>query len=146
MLPAIETRRGTDAAAPEEQERLGALRQLVAQGSQRAQERLAAIDRLAHAAGEFARPQYDFLFDETRHLLAIGYNVGERRRDDSFYDLLASEARLASFVAIAQGQLPQEHLVRPGPTAHRQRRRADAPFLERLDVRVPDAAPGHAHL
>ncbi len=44
----------------------------------------------------------------SRHLLAIGYNVGERRRDASYYDLLASEARLASFVAIAQGELPQE--------------------------------------
>ena len=51
---------------------------------------------------------YDFLFDEKRHLLAIGYNVGEHRRDASYYDLLASEARFASFVAIAQGQLPQE--------------------------------------
>ena len=44
-----------------------------------------------------------------RHLLAIGYNVGEHRLDPSFYDLLASEARLGSFVAIAQGKLPQEH-------------------------------------
>ena len=52
--------------------------------------------------------EYDFLFDKARHLLAIGYNVGERRRDSSYYDLLASEARLCSFVAIAQGQLPQE--------------------------------------
>ena len=52
--------------------------------------------------------EYDFLFDEARHLLAIGYNVGERRRDASYYDLLASEARLCTFVAIAQGQLPQE--------------------------------------
>jgi cyclic beta-1,2-glucan synthetase len=52
--------------------------------------------------------EYDFLYDEPRRLLAIGYNVGERRRDASYYDLLASEARLASFVAIAQGQLPQE--------------------------------------
>ncbi len=34
--------------------------------------------------------------------------MDERRLDASFYDLLASEARLASFVAIAQGQLPQE--------------------------------------
>ena len=51
---------------------------------------------------------FEFLYDRTRHLLAIGYNVDERRRDTSFYDLLASEARLASFVAIAQGQLPQE--------------------------------------
>jgi cyclic beta-1,2-glucan synthetase len=45
----------------------------------------------------------------SRRLLAIGYNVSERRRDASFYDLLASEARLGSFVAIAQGQLEQEH-------------------------------------
>ena len=52
--------------------------------------------------------EYDFLFDKGCHLLAIGYNVGERRRDSSYYDLLASEARLCSFVAIAQGQLPQE--------------------------------------
>ena len=52
--------------------------------------------------------QYDFLFDKASHLLAIGYNVDSRRRDTSYYDLLASEARLCSFVAIAQGQLPQE--------------------------------------
>ena len=52
--------------------------------------------------------EYDFLFDEARNLLAIGYNVGERRRDPSYYDLLASEARFCSFIAIAQGQLPQE--------------------------------------
>ncbi len=55
-----------------------------------------------------ARLDYDFLFDESRDLLAIGYNVSERRRDPSYYDLLASEARLSSFVAIAQGQLPQQ--------------------------------------
>ncbi len=52
--------------------------------------------------------EYDFLFDKTRHLMAIGYNVGERRLDSSYYDLLASEARLPTFVAIAQGELPQE--------------------------------------
>ena len=37
--------------------------------------------------------EYDFLFDPARQLLAIGYNVGEGRRDASYYDLLASEAR-----------------------------------------------------
>ena len=41
-------------------------------------------------------------------LLSIGYNADEHRRDNSFYDLLASEARLATFIAIAQGKLPQE--------------------------------------
>jgi len=69
---------------------------------------MAAIDRLAQQTGELADMEYGFLFDKARHLLAIGYNVAERRLDPSYYDLLASEARLGSFVAIAQGQLPQE--------------------------------------
>ncbi len=37
-----------------------------------------------------------------------------KNRDNSFYDLLASEARLASFVAIAKGEVPQEHWFRLG--------------------------------
>ncbi|GAA4027361.1 GH36-type glycosyl hydrolase domain-containing protein [Actimicrobium antarcticum] len=77
-------------------------------GSRLALDRIADIHRLAMQANEFARMEYDFLFDHTTKLLSIGYNVSERRRDVSFYDLLASEARLATFVAIAQGQLPQE--------------------------------------
>ena len=107
LLPAIEQRLGSD-ATPEESEWLGELRRLITEASQRARARIAAIERLALQSGELARMEYDFLFDKARHLLAIGYNVGERRRDSSYYDLLASEARLSSFVAIAQGQLPQE--------------------------------------
>ncbi|HEY5997310.1 MAG TPA: glucoamylase family protein, partial [Candidatus Deferrimicrobiaceae bacterium] len=84
------------------------LRRRVAEGRRGAGARIAAIDRLARQAGDLARMDVDFLFDKTRRLLAIGYNAGERRRDSSFYDLLASESRLCSFVAIAQGQLPQE--------------------------------------
>ena len=74
----------------------------------RAIERISAIDRLALQCEELARPEYDFLYDNARHLLTIGYNVNERRRDPGHYDLLASEARLCVFVAIAQGQLPQD--------------------------------------
>jgi cellobiose phosphorylase len=84
------------------------LRELAGLGNQRAVERIAVIERLALQSVELARMEYDFLFDKERHLLTIGYNVSERRRDVSYYDLLASEARLYSFVAIAQGQLPQE--------------------------------------
>ena len=73
-----------------------------------ASERIDQIHNLAAQCGEFASAEYGFLFDKTRQLLAIGYNVDATRRDDSFYDLLASEARLCCFVAIAQGQLPQE--------------------------------------
>ena len=87
---------------------LATLDQLVADGSRRAVERIAQIERLVVQSTEFARMEYDFLYDRATHLLAIGYNVSERRRDTSYYDLLASEARLCTFVAIAQGQLPQE--------------------------------------
>jgi cellobiose phosphorylase len=106
-LPAIEDRLGSE-ATPEENERLSELRRLLTQASRRAKARIAAIERLARQSGELADMEYDFLFDKARHLLAIGYNVGERRRDSSYYDLLASEARLSVFVAIAQGKLPQE--------------------------------------
>ncbi len=77
-------------------------------GSARARDRLAAIERLTQLADDMASMEYDFLYDKARHLLTIGYNVSERRRDSSSYDLLASEARLACFVGIAQGQLSQE--------------------------------------
>ena len=89
-------------------DKIPTLRELAGLGNQRAIERIAAIERLALQSSELARMEYDFLFDKERHLLTIGYNVGERRLDASYYDLLASEARLYSFVAIAQGQLPQE--------------------------------------
>ena len=52
---------------------------------------------------------FRFLYDEERKLFFIGYNVSDGRRDNSYYDLLASEARLASFIAIAKGDVPQEH-------------------------------------
>ncbi len=80
----------------------------IAQASARARDRVATVERLARQCGELARMEYEFLFDKSRHLLTIGYNVDERRADPGYYDLLASEARLSSFVAIAQGQLPQE--------------------------------------
>ena len=106
-LPAIEARLGSD-PTPEEKEWLGKFRRLIAEASRRARARIAAIELLARQSGELADMEYDFLFDKSRHLLAIGYNVGERRLDSSFYDLLASEARLSNFVAIAQEKLPQE--------------------------------------
>ncbi|OQW65793.1 MAG: cyclic beta 1-2 glucan synthetase [Nitrospira sp. ST-bin5] len=106
-LQAIESRMGPE-AMPEECTWVSNLQGLIAKASQRARERIAALEELARQASQFATVEYDFLFDKTCHLLAIGYNVGDRRRDTSYYDLLASEARLCSFVAIAQGQLPQE--------------------------------------
>ncbi len=71
------------------------------------QARRVALHALAERAGSLARKEYGFLYDEARHLMAIGYNVDEHRRDSGHYDLLASEVRLTSFTAIAQGQVPQ---------------------------------------
>ncbi len=72
-------------------------------------ERLATIDDLVDRCRKLAVMDFEFLYDTARDLLAIGYDVGERRRDPSCYDLLASEARLASFLLIAQGQVPKKH-------------------------------------
>ena len=58
--------------------------------------------------------QFGFLFDQDRKLLSIGYLVAEGKLDVSCYDLLASEARLASFVAIAKGDIPSRHWFRLG--------------------------------
>ena len=89
-------------------DRIPTLRELASLGNEFATERITAIEKLVLQSGELSRMKYDFLYDKASHLLAIGFNVESRRRDASYYDLLASEARLCSFVAIAQGQLPQE--------------------------------------
>ena len=65
---------------------------------------------------------YGFLLDPDRKLLSIGYRVHEGALDPSCYDLLASEARLASFIAIAKGDVPARHWFHLGravtPVAH----------------------------
>jgi len=83
-------------------------RSAVSLSSQRAQQRIEQIAELAQHAASLVCSDYGFLYDESRQLLAIGYHVEENRRDSGYYDLLASEARLATFVGIAQGQLPQD--------------------------------------
>jgi cyclic beta-1,2-glucan synthetase len=59
-----------------------------------------------------------FLYDPRRKLFAIGFNVTDRRLDGAFYDLLASEARVGSFVAIARGEVPLEHWFTMGRPYH----------------------------
>ena len=76
---------------------------------------LTRLTRLAQTCETvFHEMDFSFLLDKDRELFTIGYNVGELRPDNSYYDLLASEARLASFVGIAKGDVPQEHWFRMG--------------------------------
>jgi cyclic beta-1,2-glucan synthetase len=57
---------------------------------------------------------FKFLIEKERGVFTIGYNVTDGKRDSALYDLLASESRLASFVAIAKGDVPQEHWFKLG--------------------------------
>jgi cyclic beta-1,2-glucan synthetase len=74
--------------------------------------RLAELARIAEDL--FADMEMGFLFDPARKLFSIGYRVAEGELDASFYDLLASEARLASFIAIAKGDVPAAHWFQLG--------------------------------
>jgi cyclic beta-1,2-glucan synthetase len=90
--------------------------------------RQAASEQLAKLEELIARSQQlesgmglRFLYDEERRIFATGYQVAQRRLDTSFYDLLASEARLTSFLAIARGEVSVEHwwaLSRPFGSAY----------------------------
>src|SRR6185436_8612400 len=72
------------------------------------------LGRLAsRAVALFDAMNFTFLYDPQRQLFTIGYRLadeeGPGRRDASYYDLLASESRLSSFVAIAKGDVPESH-------------------------------------
>jgi cyclic beta-1,2-glucan glucanotransferase len=73
-----------------------------------ATERISLLEQLAQYCEDLSEVEYDFLLDRSTNLLRIGYNVEEQRKDNSYYDLLASEARLGIFAAISQGKLTQE--------------------------------------
>ncbi|WP_325628689.1 GH36-type glycosyl hydrolase domain-containing protein, partial [Methanospirillum sp.] len=64
------------------------------------------LQELCH---DYSDIEYEFLYDRVSNLLSIGYNVTDFRLDPVFYDLLASEARITSFMGIATGHLPQKH-------------------------------------
>ncbi|MCK5438346.1 MAG: phosphorylase, partial [Gemmatimonadetes bacterium] len=79
-------------------------------GCQRASELTRNLQAFAGRADQLAdEMEFDFLYDETRHLFPIGYRVSDGRHDSGYYDLLASEARLASLFAIAKRDVPVEH-------------------------------------
>jgi cyclic beta-1,2-glucan synthetase len=73
------------------------------------------VERLAAFADDLVEEtEFEFLFDRIRQLFSIGFNVSDGRLDASYYDTLASEARLASFVAIATGRIQAEHWFKLG--------------------------------
>ena len=75
-------------------------------------ERLEGITRRARRL--FDEMDFSFLFDPGCRLFSIGYRSDDGRLDPSFYDLLASEARLTSFIAVAKGEAPPSHWFKLG--------------------------------
>ncbi|MDT4898251.1 MAG: cyclic beta,2-glucan synthetase [Acidobacteriota bacterium] len=106
------------AEMPEREAALNALSLLtvtVEEASAAAKNQLARLRALVGQCDQIVdEMDFRFLLDEERKVFVIGYNVTDGRRDNSFYDLLASESRLTSFIAIAKGDVPQEHWFRLG--------------------------------
>ncbi|MEP6570255.1 MAG: glucoamylase family protein [Acidobacteriota bacterium] len=91
------------------------LTRAIEQGAVAAGDLLSRLGRMAYASEQtMEEMDFKFLLDPERKVFTIGYNVSAQSADNSYYDLLASEARLASFVAIAKGDVPQEHWFRLG--------------------------------
>lgn len=98
-LAALETAAGTHHG----------LARLVRDGRQHAQKLLGETTRLAQQARSFGAMDFGALCEPDTGLLAAGCHVREERLDSDNCDLLASEARLASYLAVAQDQLNQRH-------------------------------------
>ncbi len=121
-LLAFRTRREELDLPPAAREWLDRLVVEVDRAQQNATQQLARMDDIIARSDRLERGMdLRFLYDAQRRIFAIGYQVGERRLDNSFYDLLASEARLTSLLAIARSDVPLEHwwaLGRPFGSAY----------------------------
>ena len=104
--------------------------------------RLATLEATARTMADAM--EFGFLLDPDRKLLSLGYRVAEGNLDPSCYDLLASEACLASFVAIAKGDVASRHWFRLGRAVTPIGRGAALISLVGVDVRVSDAVAHHA--
>ncbi len=102
------------------------------------------MEHIAEQAGTAVEEMdFQFLFDRNRKLLRIGYNVDNARLDESCYDLLASEARTAVFLAIAKGDIPRESWFRLSRKLTRYR---DQPVLLSWSGTMFEYLMPHLHL
>jgi cyclic beta-1,2-glucan synthetase len=108
VLKSVRGKASEDAAAPREW--AGRVLEAFDRSKWLAGETLAQAGRILKQGRDLsAAMDMGFLYNADRRLFSIGFNVSEGRLDRAFYDLLASEARLGSFVAIARGDIPVEH-------------------------------------
>jgi cyclic beta-1,2-glucan synthetase len=98
----------TDDITAAEKEWLDQAQQCIAAAAGVARERIVSIENISAQCAEFAEMEYEFLYNKSQQLLSIGYQVEEECMDANCYDVLASEARMAAFIAIGQGKLPKK--------------------------------------
>jgi cyclic beta-1,2-glucan synthetase len=85
------------------------------EAGERASRLVTELSLLERRAMEWVdRMDFRLLYDRRRRLFHIGLDVSSGRMDESYYDLLASEARTASFLAVAKGEIPAEHWLHLG--------------------------------
>ena len=88
---------------------------VTADGSPAAASLVRRLQNIADQAQRlFFEMDFAFLFDPVRKLFSIGFRVADGTLDPSYYDLLASEARLTSFLAIAKADVGPDHWFRLG--------------------------------
>ena len=89
----------------------------MASRSKAAADVLRRLEAIAERAYQYAMEMdFRFLFDNERELFTIGLAANTHTPDPSYYDLLASEARLASYLAVAKNDAPVDHWFRLGRT------------------------------
>ena len=89
------------------------LRLMLSAAKERLMKLRADVEAIAERANCYADAmEYGFLMVESRKLLSIGYDGDTGELYNACYDLLASEARMASFLAVAKGDIPQESWFR----------------------------------
>ena len=114
MKPLLERLRAT-ANDERAQQQLDRLAISLATSSAAAASLRGRFEQLAYTAEQLAMGMdFRFLFNPQRRLFSIGYNVEEGRLDRSHYDMLCSESRLASYLAIAKGDVEASHWFRLG--------------------------------
>ncbi len=96
-------------ASPEQSAQAARLRLMLPEARKNAQALIAGLEEIATRAGRLAHEtDFGFLLHRGRKLLSVGYDVEAQQLHSACYDLLASEARLAVFVAIAKEEISQE--------------------------------------
>ena len=107
---AMQLRATLDSATPGNSSKLcGELLELLPEARSRTECLIEDLKKIADQAGALAdQMDFSFLINPGRNLLSVAYEVEKEHNHPACYDLLASEARIAYFVAIAKDEIPQE--------------------------------------